>query len=137
MVVDANVWVASFVPDDSYHPASRRWLDEQLAGGAILTVPTLVLAEVAGAVARRAASAELGRRAMDKILSTPGLRLVALDGELGQTAGNVAANLGLRGADAVYVAVAYALSVPLVTRDRELLGRASGLIDVSEPSRSA
>jgi len=45
-----------------------------------------------------------------------------------------AANLRLRGADALYVAVAARLGVPLVTFDQELASRAALAVDVITPS---
>ncbi len=137
MVVDASVWVAGLVSQDAHHVASRVWLDEQFEQGIDLVIPTLALAEVAGAVARRTRNEEAGRRALRAVQATPLLRLVPLDEKLGESAAELAASLSLRGADAVYVAVARALGVPLFTWDRELLARASGMIDVSEPLRSA
>ena len=48
-------------------------------------------------------------------------------------AAQVAVDLHLRGADAVYVATAQRLSVPLVTWDREQLDRSSVVIEAYEP----
>ena len=45
----------------------------------------------------------------------------------------MAANLQLRGADAVYVAVAHSMGIPLVTWDQELRVRSSGFIEVLQP----
>jgi predicted nucleic acid-binding protein len=48
-------------------------------------------------------------------------------------AARCALDLRLRGADAVYVAVAHSLQVPLITWDREQLTRAAGRIAVRTP----
>jgi predicted nucleic acid-binding protein len=133
-VVDASLWVSQLVPSDAHHPTARRWLDAALAAGAWTpVVPALALPEVAGAVARHTGVPALGEEALTALRAVPGLRVVALDASLGEEAGRVAARLGLRGADAVYVAVAHALDVPLVTLDDELEARAGRFIRVLRP----
>jgi len=50
-------------------------------------------------------------------------------------AGGVAANLGLRGADAVYIALAQQLGVTLVTWDREQLTRGAAMVLTRTPEQ--
>ena len=85
---------------------SRQWLDQRVQTGVPLTAPTLLVAEVAGAVSRRTGVAAIGHRAAQEIRSTPSVRLIWLDQTLATEAAHVAATMALRGADAVYVAVA-------------------------------
>ena len=92
-----------------------------------------MLPEVAGAIARRTGDARLARRAMDRLLRLANLRLIPLDRVLAGSAASLAAGLKLRGADAVYVAVAQLLDLPLVTLDREQLARAGGAVTASRP----
>lgn len=51
-VTDASLWVSRFLPDDSFHAASRVWLENSVGAGLPLFAPASLLAEVAGAVAR-------------------------------------------------------------------------------------
>lgn len=136
MVVDASVIVSRLVPHDAHHEVSRRWLARHAAEGGLLVTPALLLPEVAGAVARRTGSARLASRAVDAVLRVPGLRLVPVDDVLARTAATLAGQLRLRGADAVYVAVAAALRLPLVTWDAEQRDRARRLIEVLMPAGS-
>jgi len=133
MVVDASIWVSALIIRDIHHLESRQWLDGYLATEAALVAPTLLLPEVAGAVARRTGTANLGRQAVAQILQAPGLRLVPLGSDLAMEAAWAAADLQLRGADAVYVAVAYTLNLPLITWDQELQASAGGYIQVLHP----
>jgi predicted nucleic acid-binding protein len=91
---------------------------------------------VAGAVARRTGEFRLAKRAVDTLLRLPALRLVAVDGPLARAAAELAARLRLRGADAVYVATAERLDLPLVTWDQDQAVRASRLIPVRAPGSS-
>lgn len=132
-VVDASVWVSRLVPQDVHHAQSRSWLEQYTAAGKLLVAPVLLLPEVAGAVARRTGLSELGQQAIQAILRIPGLHLVTLDGRLGLEAARLAADLRLRGADAVYVAVAHRLRLPLITWDEEQRLRAATAIVVRTP----
>jgi predicted nucleic acid-binding protein len=134
VVIDASVWVSRLVPVDVHHHASRQWLEAHAAAGDQFVCPTLVLAEIAGAVARRTRDARTANEAVAAIERIPTLRLLSLDPRLAQTAARLAADHALRGADAIYVAVASELSLPLVTFDDEQLTRARSIITTIMPS---
>ena len=57
-----------------------------------------------------------------------------MDEYLARLSTRVAATLFLRGADAVYVAVAKRLNIPLVTWDKEQLTRGSPIIETLSPA---
>ena len=132
-VVDASVIVSYLHSGDLNHSASRSWLHRQVNSGQLLAAPILLIIEVGAAVARRTRSAALGHRAINNLQRLPLLRLVPLDHRLGLSANQLAADLYLRGADAVYVALALQLSLPLVSWDKEQLERASRAIEVRKP----
>lgn len=132
-VIDASVWVSRLMPQESNHAASVRWFDRHEAGGGTFVVPVLLLAEAAGAIARLTDDTALGNQAATDLLALATVAVVHLDQQLAMRAAELAAGLRLRGADAVYVAVAEYLSVPLVTWDREQLTRAASHITVRTP----
>ncbi len=127
-IVDASVWVSRFVPSDVYHAQSRQWLEEHLANGRRVLAPTLLLVVVAGAIGRRTTDPTIARRVVGSLRALPGLTWVGLPGEVRDHAAALAIDLRLRGADAVYVAIADRLRVPLVTWDAEQLSRASARV---------
>lgn len=134
IVVDASLVVSRLVPTDVHHAESVRWLARQMAAGTEIVAPILLLVEVGSAIARRTSDSTLGHQAVNQLLRWPNLRLVPLDHRLGLQAMELGVNLRLRGADAVYVAVAYQLGMPLVSLDREHHTRTGGLITVLSPS---
>jgi predicted nucleic acid-binding protein len=73
VVIDASVWVGYFVRSDPHHLVTREWMARQLAVGAALMGPGLVLAEVAGAIARLAADPAEGKRALGLLLAAQGV----------------------------------------------------------------
>lgn len=124
VVVDASVWVSRLLTQDLHHRASSEWLERRVADGTGLAGPITMLAEIAGAIARRTENPQLGRRAVDAVLTVPGVRLVEVDRDLGILAYELAADGRMRGADALYVAVASRLRIPLASLDLEQLERA-------------
>lgn len=133
MVVDASVWIGVFRTGDAHHVASRAWMATQTRAGMALFAPLIALPEVAGPIARITGRRETGLRATRRLLETPGIRLVDLDRRLMSEALILAARLRLRGADAVYVAVARRFHVPLVTWDQQLAERAAPVVQVLHP----
>ncbi|HYU20382.1 MAG TPA: PIN domain-containing protein [Chloroflexota bacterium] len=133
IVVDASVWASRFIPQDLHHVASREWLLQYMAGGNLVIGPALLPAEVAGAIARRTGAPADGHRAVARLLQLSTLRLLPIDRLLAEAAAHLAADLTLRGADAVYVATAHRLTVPLVTWDREQRERGGRLVTTRRP----
>ena len=125
LVVDASLWVARLVPQDAFHARVRLWMETRLLAGTEFVAPALLLAETAGAISRRTGDALLAARAVELLERLPGLRLVEMDDTLMEAAAGLAAGLGLRAADSVYVAVASRLNIPLATLDADQRARAA------------
>jgi predicted nucleic acid-binding protein len=136
IVVDASVWISRFLPDDAFHQASRTWILETTTAGKAIFAPTIMLAEVSGSIARRTGNDQLGYLIVQQIRQLPTLQLIAVDDMLGQLAAQIASTYRLRGADAVYLAVAQRLQIPLVSWDREQLGRAAALVTTYQPGEA-
>jgi predicted nucleic acid-binding protein len=136
VISDASVWVAFFLTADVTNAASFAWIDQHHAAGGMLVAPAILLTEVAAAISRRlgpATGPPLALQAAATLARLPLLRIVPMDEALVTTATDLAARLGLRGADALYVAAAQHLGLPLLTWDREQLTRPAGLIHAFHP----
>ncbi|MEZ4592457.1 MAG: type II toxin-antitoxin system VapC family toxin [Chloroflexota bacterium] len=133
IVTDASVWVSHLIAQEIHHAASREWLTAVVRSGTLIAAPALLLAEVGGAIARRTGDEKLGHQAVNHILSTPNLRLVYTDAELGNLAAKLAVEQKLRGADALYTAVALRLKIPLVSWDQEQIARAAAIVTAYQP----
>jgi len=133
VIIDASVWVSMLSDTEVNYQSSRRWFRARLARADDLMIPSLALAEVAGAIARRQASIDAALRAIDWMLQLPHLQVAPLHEGLAFQAADIAATYRLRGADAVNVAAAAERAVPLVTWDRVLLQRAASIVDVTQP----
>lgn len=132
VVVDASVWVARLVAQDAFHDNSRQWLDAQRSQGMQFVAPTFLLVEVAAAISRRTGDSRLALDAAEALENLPDLRLVEMDPNVVQTAVRAGAELGVRAADALYIAIARQLALPLVTLDNNQRQRASRKLDTWE-----
>ena len=135
-VVDASVWVSRFVSADAHHEPSYQWLFRAIDRATLLVAPALLLVEVAGAVSRRTGQADLAARAVELLEQLPRSRWVAVDAQLARLAAGIAGDLGMRGADAMYVALAQRFAFSLVTWDREQLERSRAAIRVYTPQEA-
>lgn len=131
--VDASVFLNAFNPYEEGHEESKAVL-ARLEGNAIpIIVPNLLRVEAAGAVARGRGDAGLAQRFAAALLRLPHLVVIPLDDALAATAAQLAADHRLRGADAVYGAVALRFGSALVSRDGEQLTRLAAVIQTFHP----
>ena len=135
MIVDASVWVAGVLKEDAHHQVSLAFMHRFVKERQIATVPLLLWPEIAGAVARRTGDTDRGLKAVGLITAQAWVRGVPLDASLASEAMRLAAKLRLRGADAVYVALAATSREPLITLDTEMLERARGVAEVFTPEQ--
>ena len=135
MIVDASVWVASVLKEDAHHEVCLAFMHRFVRERQIAAVPLLVWAEIAGAVARRTGDSDRGMKVAELIAAKVWVRGVPLDISLAGEAMRLAAKLRLRGADAVYVALAVTHRMPLITLDAEMLERARGVAEAFTPEQ--
>lgn len=131
--VDASVWVNGFDQREPGHEVSRRVLEHLRDQTVLVVMPHLVLAEVAGAVSRTRNNPAQALAFATAIGNLPNVTLVPLDASVVQQAAQLAAQYGLRGADAVYAAVAAQAHCTLITLDNEHLTRLIGIVPTRRP----
>jgi len=96
--------------------------------------PTLLVVEVAAAVARVLGDPDRAVGLAAAVRDLPSQSLLPLDGELADRALRLAAEQRLRGADAVYGAVAQRYGTVLLTYDRQQLERLPPAVAVAHPA---
>ncbi|PDW03738.1 type II toxin-antitoxin system VapC family toxin [Candidatus Viridilinea mediisalina] len=134
--LDANVFVRDADARDPDHRSCRALLKQLAITNTPVTMPLLVLAEVAGALSREFRDPLRARIFIDLLTTLPNVTFVALDTELAQEAAYLAADRALRGADAMYVAVARRYRCALVSLDREQRERAALLVPTLTPTEA-
>lgn len=132
--IDASVWVNSFDRQEAGHEASRQALELIRSQARPIIVPSLVLVEVAAPISRTRGVGNLARSFAHSLSQLPNVTFLPLDMRLTATALDLAAAHRLRGADAVYAAVAVEAPCALVTLDNEQLRRLQGVVHTLTPA---
>lgn len=131
--VDASVFLNAFNPSEEGHEESKTVLSTLQEGATPIIVPNLLRVEASAAVARGHGDPELAQKFAESLIRLPHLVVVMLDDRLAATAAGLAADLRLRGADAVYGAVALRFGSALVSRDEEQLERLAEVVPTFHP----
>jgi predicted nucleic acid-binding protein len=109
LTIDASVWVNADSPTEENYASSRALLDWVANRQTPVVAPTLLLVEVTAAISRVRGNSALARDYAARMAVLPFIRWIALDEPLAAQAAELAAQHALRGADAVYVAVAMSI----------------------------
>lgn len=128
------MWVNGFDHREAGHVTSRQLLEVLRTRVLPIIVPNLVLAEVAGAISRTRHDPVRAEAFATTLGRLPNVTVVALDEALGDQARALAAQHGLRGADAVYAAVAQQAGCTLISLDQEHLTRLGSIVTVYTPA---
>lgn len=134
LTVDANVFVSARVRSEANHSESDQFLKRTVLFARDVYCPTLVLPETAAAFIRPTGRASLANGALSQILTFPYLTLIELTAERARQAADLAISCRLRGADAVYAAVAQEFGTTLITWDQELLTRGASAVPTQTPT---
>jgi predicted nucleic acid-binding protein len=132
--LDASVVGRDLDPSDPEHAVCHALIERLDQQTVPIIVPRLLLAEVAG-LARRITRDPIRARLVADVWRTfAHVQLITLNDALLDAAADLAADYALRGADAVYVAVARQYNCTLVSLDREQRDRASVLVTTLTPA---
>lgn len=126
--LDASVVLNAFNPAEAGHATSLQ-LQTILQTQAIpVVVPTLLLVEVAAMISRVLNDTPRAQAFARRLSRLPYLEWVPLTRAFGLVAADLAAQNRLRGADAVYAAVALRSGTTLITLDHEHLTRLTDIV---------
>jgi predicted nucleic acid-binding protein len=132
-VIDASVFIAMLNPGEVGHAASQTWFQRTRSSGQQISAPPILLAEAAAALSRGAGNPLKAHKAIQQLLTSPSIQLYAVTAVLAERAAVLAADYGIRGCDAVYVALAEQLGVALVTWDKQQLQRGTAVVTTHQP----
>ena len=131
--IDASVQINALNRDEPGSAASLACLRQLVERHQPIFSPTLLLVEMATALARALDDATLALELVEALRALPGQLWIPLDADLADDAARLGAEARLRGSDAVYAAVARRFGATLVTRDRQQLERLPPLLPVLTP----
>jgi predicted nucleic acid-binding protein len=131
--IDASILTNALNSREQGSQESQKFLARVEQENCEIICPTLLIPEVAAALSRALGDHKKGMAFAMAVRDLPNLTLVSLDDSLAVAAAELAARHRLRGADAVYAAVAKQYQTTLVTNDRQQLERLSGVLPVKRP----
>lgn len=134
LTLDANVFVSASAPAEAQHAVSVTFIGRVAAQSVDVHCPSLVLPEIAAAIIRPTSNAALAAQTVSGIGLLPSITLVTLTEQRARQAAQIAISCRLRGADAIYVALAQEFGTTLITWDAEMLARGSQAVAVMTPS---
>ena len=134
--LDASILVSACRPAERGHGDARALMDALQHHATPLVEPTLLIVEIAAALGHSGTRAELALELTQSLTQLPRMTLVHLDTRMGQQAAKLAATHQLRGADAVYAAVALLYGAHLVTLDKEQARRHPQTLSVLSPAEA-
>jgi predicted nucleic acid-binding protein len=132
--VDASVHINALNPTETGSAESQVFLTSVYQQALPVYSPTLLWVEVAAALARVFDNSAQGIALAQALRILPGHIWVPLDEELAGQASVIAAEYRLRGADAVYAAVARRYQTTLVTNDQQQIDRLRSFLSVCLPA---
>jgi predicted nucleic acid-binding protein len=132
-VIDASVYVALVNAHEVDHEGSWAWFEGAARSGEPIRAPAVLLAEVSAALSRGVGDPTLARQVTGQLMRSRTIELVPVTLELAEQAAGIAAECGIRGCDAVYLALSEASGEELVTLDRQQLERGRAVVAVRRP----
>lgn len=123
----------SFDQREPGHEQSRQLFERLAQAESPIFLPYLACVEVAGAISRTRQNPAQAQAFVVAMRHLPNVVFIPLDLALSEQASNLAAQYGLRGADAVYAAVALEYGATLISLDHEHLTRLVGIVPVQPP----
>ncbi|OFW03090.1 MAG: hypothetical protein A3I61_03640 [Acidobacteria bacterium RIFCSPLOWO2_02_FULL_68_18] len=126
----------AFNPHEDGHADSLAFLASVQEEADPVIVPALLLPEVASAVARASQDGVGALQYANATAALPHVILVSLTSAMSRQAADLAATHRLRGADAVYLAVARRYGTTLVSRDEEQRLRGSAVAACQTPEEA-
>lgn len=132
-VIDASVYVTLVNAHESGHASGWAWFERTVMAGEEIVAPVILLAEVAAALSRGTGDPRLVQRVLQQLARSGLIELIPVSVPLAAQAAAIATNHGIRGCDAIYVALAEQLGDTLITLDEQQLARGGAVVSTREP----
>jgi len=130
IVVDASFIVSCYFKKEKFHKKAKQFFQKLLAEKETILLPEIAFPEIASAVARGTGNSKYATEFCREIRNLPNFIFIPIDQVISEISVEIASNYFLRGADAIYVAVAYKYNGTLVTLDKKQKEGASKIVMV-------
>lgn len=131
--VDASVFVSAARQQEVHSEKSERFFKKVVDEKSQIFLPEIVISEVASALMRATHDKESTNAFISALRNVPNFVFTPVDRNLADRSVEIILKTELRGADALYVALAVSYGIPLITLDKEQLSKGKKIAEVREP----
>ena len=131
--IDASVIVNSLMEKEPYCSQSKAFLNMVQEKSIKTFLPEIVIPEITSGVFRATKDENFAFQFTKNLRLIPNFSFVPIDTKLADLASLVICKTGLKGTDAIYVALAFDYNLELITLDKEQLEKGKKLIKVRRP----
>lgn len=131
--IDASVFVAFLDNEDCEQLNASKCIEFCQKGNQKIFISSVFVSEVISALGRKTQNMNIALKAYDLIEAMKNIKFVTLDEEFSKKTNSLVARLFLRGADAIYAAIAQNSKSVLITLDKEMQKRSKTYIEVYSP----
>lgn len=134
VVLDTNIWVSGFDPEDPFHAECFPLLQKIFDGRLAAACPTLVLVETICTLFRRTRNSLLVKQIQHELIRRPSITWHEVSLTAARRACQLGMETGLKGGDAIILQAAKDLALPLLTKDKEIQAKAPASVQLFEPN---
>lgn len=132
VVIDASIIVAAYFEKEKFHKTAKLFLEKFMAENKTALLPEIALVEIASAISRGTKNTEYAIEFCQELRKLPNFVYMTIDESLSELAVLTASKFYLRGADAIYTALAYKHNAELATLDFEQKEKSSKIVKIIE-----
>jgi len=127
ITVDSSVLVAALRKDEEHHHKCLALLEKIKDGEHIAIEPYSVLVEVVAAIRRRVGSRDIAAKVKGDLMKIEYLNFFDIDSVAAEKAADIAADIGVRGMDAIVIQTAREQNTFLLSLDEEMMEKAKSV----------
>lgn len=131
--IDASVIICAASPKEPYFSKCKDFLTQIRERDVKVFLPEIIIPEITSGLFRATGDSIVAYELALSFRNVPNFSFVTVDRKLADLASWVICKTGLRGADAIYVALASDYNLELITLDKEQLEKSKKLVKVRKP----
>jgi predicted nucleic acid-binding protein len=130
LVIDASIIVSSYFEREKFHKRAKKLFQKIIEAKETILLPEIAFPEIASAIARGTNDPQYALNFCEELRRLPNFVFIPVDESISQFSVEIASKYFLKGADSIYVAVAYKYSAALCTLDEKQKEKASKIVEV-------
>lgn len=131
--IDASVIVNSQLEREPHHNQSKAFLIMVEEKNLRVFLPEIVIPEITSGILRATMDEDFAFQFVNNLRSISNFLFVPVDSKLANLASWIICKTGLKGADAIYIALAFNYNLELISLDNDQLEKGKKLIRVQRP----